>query len=262
MTGESRSMAMVRAVICGCGLLLAGCGPTSATLRNLSSGDLPCGQSDIGVYGRTTSNDVDEWTATCKGQLYMCTRPSSGGDAECTPQGRQSDNVETPKSSNAPSPRAIAPVGAAGFSFGAPLEEAQTLCEAAGHSWSPSGKEWSCSAAPTSVGFEAIVNIRVCEGQTCAISLIHRPQENWAAFIADTKDRLVSKYGPPTESDDMVPRLCRPPQEFVACIDRGELKLRFAWAWPTGERVALVVGRFLGQTSTVRIDYGRIRSSL
>lgn len=245
----------------GCWLLVLGCGPTSATLRNLSSGDLPCGQSEIGVYGRTTNNGVDEWTATCKGELFTCTRPSDGGDAECNPVGRQSQNAATSKPASSP-PRAIAPSGAAGFTFGTSLEEAQRICESAGHSWSQSGKEWTCSAPPTPVGFDAVVNVRICPDHVCAISLVHRPEADWVAFIADTKERLVARYGPPTESDDTVPNLCRSSQEFVKCIDRGELKLRFAWAWPTGERVALVVGRFLGQTSSVRIDYGRISSTL
>jgi hypothetical protein len=262
MTRWAGSKAKARAVIGGFGFLLAGCGPSSATLRNVSSGDLPCGQADIGVYGRTTKDHVDEWTATCKGQLYTCTRPSGGGDADCTPQGTRSDNVTTPTPPSAPPPPETAPQGAAGFSFGASPQDAQKVCEAADQTWSQSGKEWACSGAPKSVGFDAAVNVRICSGQVCAISLIHSPKEDWAAFIADTKDRLVEKYGPPTESDDLVPRLCRPRQEFVACIDRAELKLRFTWAWPTGERVALVVGRFLGEPSTVRIEYGRIRSAL
>jgi hypothetical protein len=241
--------------------LVASCGPSSATLRNVSSGDMPCGQAEIGVYDRTTTNEVDEWTATCKGQLYTCTRPSAGGDAHCTSQGEQSHNVVAPEARNEP-PQAAAPEGVAGFLLGAKLEDAQRTCEAAGHQWAAAGKEWACSAAPTSVGFDVIVNIRACSGEVCGISLIHRPEQNWVRFIGETKDRLVEKYGPPTESADMVPRLCRPPLEFEACVDRGELKLRFAWAWPTGQRVALVVGRFLGQASTVRVEYARIRTAL
>jgi hypothetical protein len=228
----------------------------------LSSADVPCGQSEIGVYDRTTHEGVDEWTATCNGQLFTCTRKRGSGDAECSPLGERSDNVSAPKPQTARAPRAAAPDGAAGFAFGTSLEEAQKTCEAAGYGWSPSGNEWTCSAAPMSVGFEAVVNVRACSGQVCAISLIHRPQEDWPAFIGETKDRLVAKYGVPTESDDMVPRTCRAPREFAACIERGELKLRFSWAWPSGERVALVAGKFGNETGSVRLDYGRIRSAL
>lgn len=247
----------------GCGVLLVACGPSSSTLRSLSSADVPCGQSEIGVYDRTTHQGVDEWTAACKGQLFTCTRTRGSGDAECKPLGAQSDNVATAAPARSTRvPHAVAPAGAAGFSFGTSLEDAQRTCESAGYGWSPAGNEWACSAAPVSVGFDAVVHVRACSGQVCAISLVHRPQEDWPAFIGETKDRLVAKYGAPTESEDLVPRLCSPPQEFAACVERGELKLRFAWAWPSGERVALVVGKFGGEAGTVRLDYGRIRSAL
>ena len=243
------------------------CRPPAATV---SSGQIGCDPSSISISNQDVSSGFGEstetWIAECEGKRFYCSRLTtsggkySAGSAQVSCKEALSD-AAAPASATGAAPaieRGAAPLGAAGFNFGAELTEARQACEAAGNKWQARGVDYDCSGPASSLGFDADVVLRVCTGKICGISLSHRPKANWIGFVGDLKDRLVDKYGAPDKAEDMVTRDCKDEAAFAACLDAGTLTLRFDWRWPTGQRVALVVGQLRGaQAASVLIEYSK-----
>jgi hypothetical protein len=244
-------------VVVGC---LSGCRQSPATL---SSGQIGCDPSHIDIsqdeFHPGFFENSQSWVAECGGKRFYCSKLNReyGSQVSCK-EALDEPKGSTPKAEAKPTQASgLAPTGAAGFTLGDEISNEQRACEGAGLKWEAAGREFSCSGAVTSLGFDALVTLRACGSKVCGITLRHRPT-SWMSFVADVKDKLQGKYGPPVEADDWVPGGCRDEDSFAQCLESGQLHLRYGWSWSTRERVALVVGQAqTGGSATVRIEYSK-----
>lgn len=230
-----------------------------ATLESKSAGHIGCLPSEVKV--RAESEDggfmqsVTTWIAACKGHEYVCTEVlTSGEDAtnsqvHCQPrqtnagepsqveaQSRQGTPTSTQSARLAPD--GPPPVGAAGFEFGVSVVEARSSCESAGHSWTEaSSNAGLCSGSPQPLGFAAKVLVQFCDGKSCGLAVIHRPESRWADSWVGIYRALSSKYGESMQRDVALPQACLTEARFAECVASGRAKGGHKWKWQTGERV-------------------------
>jgi hypothetical protein len=199
------------------------------------------------------------WTAECRGNHYFCTRTvhRDGRDEfSCVEQSDSSPfyadthhpgKKKSPEASRSddPAKEAIEPfTTVAGFEFGSGVEATRTVCEGAGHTWHQTKEKLAtCSGAGVDVGFTAQVSLTFCEAKLCGVTLRHRPESGWLSSLAEIKRSLVAKYGEPGDSGAMIPGECHTESEFVGCLETGRMAPRYAWRWPSGERLRMIVGK-------------------
>jgi len=230
------------------------------------------------------SQSSETWTAECNGRTFICSQLNStsagivsNGQSATTValnssnvgcHERLADTASSAHSSSAAAatvarsaaqPTGPAPTGGAGFELGAEPGTERQACEAAGNTWgAPIKGRATCSGPAAELGFSADVAIKFCSGKACIITIHHRPESEWSGTFAELKGKLVQKYGPPQESEAVVPPGCRTETELVECVTNRGVRLHFSWSWPTGERVILSLGKSEPESdAAVRIDYTR-----
>ena len=151
--------------------------------------------------------------------------------------------------------KAEPPKSAAGFDFGSDPAKVRKDCEVAGYTWTaPSEKTGVCSGPATDVGFAASVRVDFCDGKSCRVTLVHRPESRWAAIFTDLRESLTKKYGEPRLLSGSVPEECRETAKFMECLEDGSLRMQFAWSWSTREHIDLSLGKPAKGTGPVAIS--------
>jgi hypothetical protein len=248
------------------------------SVQSRTAGAIGCPPSEIEISDEDTSlgwgSSSDTWVATCRGQRFVCsenTVSSSGkysasvdSDIACHPELSEAGSAPSPAagSRDAAKPEAAGtqhepPTTAGGFGFGQDVETIQKNCESAGKIWTADSKAGTCSGTVADVGFEALVRVDFCRKRNCRVTLEYQPKSEWVATFADLKEKLANKYGPPKSSTTAIPDGCRKEREFVDCLEKEELRLKFNWSWTTRETVDLTIGKPENGSGPVaiRIDY-------
>jgi hypothetical protein len=254
-------------------------GACHASRESVSSGQIGCDPSQISISESEThlgwGDNSETWVAECEGRRFYCSRLNTAtggkyGGMSSQVSCKEALSQASSEGSNGPTgwtetatERGPVPAGGAGFTLGADLAHEQTACEAAGNQWQQVGAESTCSGPASPLAFAAQLTLRACGDKVCSISVRHRPPDHWMTFVSDLKARLAEKYGAPSEADEMVPRYCNDETAFARCLDGGEVRLRFGWKWPSGERVALIVAQLRkGTPAAVYIEYSKRSDSL
>lgn len=274
-----------RIAVLGCllvGLGVAACRPSR---ESMSAGQVGCNPNEIEISNEDSSTgwgqSSETWTAVCAGRVFICSQNTSSSSGVAVTgttvspvivSGHDSVSCHEQLASvpSAPSaaaaaaaarpvvaPTAAAPSGGAGFLLGAAPDATQQVCEAAGNTWeAPNKGRAQCSGPAADLGFPADVAIKFCSGKACMITVHHRPTSEWSGTFSELKGKLTEKYGAPSESQAVVPPVCRSEAGFVECVTEKGVRLHFAWSWPTGERVILSVGKTEAESdAAIRIDY-------
>jgi len=246
--------------------------------ESVSAGQVGCDPNEIEISDEDSSSGWNQssrsWVATCHGRNFICSELDSAGKdvlvgvVSCHEQQAEEPLVRpraaalgaerSNSASNAPAAKSTAPPsGGAGFTFGGDMGAEQQACEAAGNTWQRANdSHGSCSGAAADLGFAADVKVTFCHERACIITVRHEPDSNFINLMAELKGKLTAKYGAPSESDALVPEGCRSEKEFESCLAEHSLHLKFAWAWPTGERITLEVGKPDGDSeAAIHIDY-------
>jgi len=252
------------------------CTPSRASL---SAGQVGCRPSEITVSEETVGNDgftlsSENWVAECNGRRFICTQINNRGfydrgtgpnvmtnqtDVSCKEEYSGSASSTPAAPATPPPPASAPPKGGAGFELGGKAEAAQAACEAAGQTFQrPDEKTASCSGTAAQLGFPAAVTFKLCGTNVCSIELVHQPAAEWLGIIAELRNGLEVKYGPPREREGEVREECRHKEAFVPCLRSRKLRLRYLWSWPTGERIVLLIGiPPEGGEPAIRLGYSR-----
>jgi hypothetical protein len=192
----------------------------------------------LGVAGG--KNGTSTTTATVNGTAYFC----EGEPTDPVGPGAVASHAP-PAAASVPASSVEPPRGAAGFTFGAPHQEAEAACRASGHSWSQQAEVGTCADAPQPVGFPARVAVRACRGKVCEVTVHAGPADRnehlWRKRYADLKSLLSSKYGAAAEQTAEFPAECR--ETVLACAEQGRVRFEFRWRWATGESVRYFFGK-------------------
>jgi len=228
------------------GLTLTGC---AANLAAASSGQLGCPEHDI-----TISDDTDDyrgtrtWTAECGGRRYFCSAvliTNTSGQLNCTEQTDPKRASASPSASvpAKPAVREAAkepPKGAAGFLFGATAEEGSSVCTTSGHEWKAGAADhYTCSGAPSSIGFPATVTVRFCADKLCAVALQVDAAHQWMSVYAKLSEALTQRYGSPASSVGELGSDCQTESAFESCVMSGGMSLQRVWKWDATSHVSL-----------------------
>ncbi len=257
-----------------------GCRP-SRTAQ--SAGEIGCQPGDITISEETVGHDglysgTENWVAECNGRRFICTEnmrrfgvaTTSGGSAlvtdrnvSCTAEyssssassgtvDRSSDAADAPAA-----PARQPPESGGGFELGASVEAARAACEGAGHEWqSPTPSQATCSDAAVSIGVPTRVELGLCSGNVCRVTLVHEPEASWLTVLSDLRSKLESKYGPPGTRQGRVPENCQSADAFADCVKTRRVRLRYGWTWGSGQSILLLVGMPLeGNVPAIRITY-------
>jgi hypothetical protein len=206
-----------------------------------------------------------QWTATCGAQTYYCSKRTTvssvqafgnngsqsgmatGSSVSCSPGG---DGAASAAPRYAilppvapPSNGVEPPKGAAGFAFGADAGALEQVCSGAGLSWKalPEGR-FSCSGAPTDVGFPVTTAGRLCGGKLCEISLDAAREGDWAQLAeryAKLLGSLTAKYGGPAKQETEALEDCS--DEVQRCFKSGRARTHARWRWPNGHTLDLTL---------------------
>jgi hypothetical protein len=248
-----------------------GCG---ASLPAATSGQIGCPESDITISNEEPGFFNTTWTAECRGKRFYCSRVNTGANSgvhgtmsqiNCTPEVEASSPAPPPQPPAPPPKVTDPPAGAAGFSFGTTANEVSRVCTEAAKAWTPvesDGERFSCSGTVVDIGVPASAGLRFCGKKLCTISLVVAPKDggkNIANSFIALREALSKKYGPPARIDRDVPSECMGDKDMPSCLRDGRARFDFAWRWPTGESVNLVIGRSEqdGGQVAVRVVYAR-----
>lgn len=248
-----------------------------------SAGQIGCSPDEITIsddqYAFGLLQTGESWVAECHGRTFVCSQlnvteggRSLGAHALASEQVSCREAPESPEAQRnqarldaararaaLPTPQGAAPTGAAGFVFGASMAEAESVCNSAGQSWSFDSRDTPrCSGAATDTGFSVSVDVRFCQGKTCAIELLHQTSAHVAERMVELKNKLEAKYGTPQEPGEPIPGECRRNADFLRCLQSGELRLHYGWRWRTGESIDLTAsGTPAERAASLRISYRR-----
>ncbi|HET9934382.1 MAG TPA: hypothetical protein VFQ35_26950 [Polyangiaceae bacterium] len=264
-----------------CLALASGCTPGREAK---TAGQIGCTPDEITIsnheshFGLVQSGDT--WVAECQGRTFVCSQLNEAGNdkgffdslfaseqvscheaPESQEAMRRRITKEVAATEQARRPAPSAPTGAAGFAFGASPEEAAKGCESAGYAWRSGGEgaPSGCSGPAALLGISANVNIRFCEGHTCAITVEHVPRSHWMQGSVSLKANLESKYGPAQESSGIIPEQCRSERGLTRCLESRALTLRYVWRWASGESLEMSVGKpSEAAISAIRLEYRRV----
>jgi len=230
-----------------------GCAPS---VRSLSASLLGCMPSEVEISDVVYDYASKRWTARCGGHEYSCSESRTGAPVRvgAGAGATQTDSAActeaataAPASAGAPpaagSNGAEPPRGAAGFTFGADTGSVEQVCRAAGLAWKAEADDrFSCSGAPTDVGFPVATSGKLCGGKLCSISIDGARDATWAQLVerfARLRSSLTAKYGSPAAQ--ATGRLADCTDDVSACFERGRIKTDAAWRWRTGEALDLVL---------------------
>jgi hypothetical protein len=147
------------------------------------------------------------------------------------------------------------PKGAAGFMFGASLQETQKLCEGANQAWSGADPDFVCSGPVTPTATGGPVAVRLCNAKLCRIVVQSRPTaEAWVSTQAALQKTLEAKYGAPGARDSNVPSECK--QSLPACLADGRASFTSRWAFASGANISFFSGK-KGTDALIEIAYER-----
>lgn len=147
-----------------------------------------------------------------------------------------------------------APVGAAGFQFGASAADLEAVCTAADEQWKAAGAEATCSGAASNVGFSPVVELRFCEGTACVVTLsAAATAATWKDRLKFLRERLVENYGEPSKRKTSVPTDCK--DDIYECLSDRTAHVSFEWTWPDGHFVHLSVGAAPEERPRIRVVY-------
>jgi hypothetical protein len=260
------------------GALLLGCRPSRAAQ---SAGHVGCQPGEVTISDETVGHDgfysgTETWVAECSGRRFICTEnmrrysvPTLNGNAlnedrdvscmeEYSSTSSSSGTVDRSSDDEGPvAPARLPPASGGGFELGSSVQAARTACEDAGHEWQqPSLSQATCSDAAQSIGVPTPVEIALCSGSVCRITLVHQPQGSWLKVLSELRSKLESKYGPPGTREGRVPENCRAADAFVACLEARRVRLRYGWTWGAGQSLLLLVGIPLeSNVPAIRITY-------
>jgi hypothetical protein len=120
---------------------------------------------------------------------------------------------------------------------------------------------FECEGMPESIGLEGVTTLTFCQRQLCGSELVLDPAssgKSYALAFTSLADVLEKKYGSPERRETVVPTDCRDQHELAGCVKEGRARFLRSWAWPTGERITLMLG--LGSEAAslaVRVVYTR-----
>ena len=131
--------------------------------------------------------------------------------------------------------RATAPPrAAAGFEFGATVEQAAETCTRAGGQWQAVPPQATCSKAPASVGFEGPARVSFTDGKVSSVEVAYEVPDAEANAL---KDRYVAaavelrqKYGKPDRVTLAIPPTCS--DQLASCLRAREASASAVWVWP------------------------------
>ena len=129
---------------------------------------------------------------------------------------------------------------------------------AAGHVWAPGEHiDFTCDHAPASVGFEASVGARFCEGKLCDIEIRAREpgKEGLTKQFLGVRHELKKRYGPPTSVESVLPLECQ--SALARCLSEGKAAFRARWIWASRGKLTLSLGG-PEERATLRILYERV----
>lgn len=253
----------------------------SAFSGGAERGEIGCQPGEITISDETVAHDglysgVENWVAECSGRRYICTEnmrrfgvPTANGStlhtdrqvsctAEYSSSVPSSGTVDRSGDEDAPAaPARPAPVSGGGFELGASAETARAACEGAGHQWRlASDSQATCSDAAASIGVPTPVELGLCAGSVCRVTLVHEPEGSWLKVLAELQSKLESKYGPPGTRQGSVPEDCQSADAFVGCVKTRRVRLRYGWSWGSGQTLTLLVGMPLeDNVPAIRISY-------
>lgn len=261
-------------MLAGVALLLGGCRPSRAAQSADHVGCLP---AEITITDETVGYDglyssTETWVAECNDRRFICTenmhrfRVHAGAGMEedrrvnCAAEYSSADSTSgtVDRSSDAPvTPAHEPPASGGGFELGSSVEAARAACEGAGHVWQQaSPSQATCSGAAASIGVPTSVELALCAGSVCRVTLVHEPPSGWLNVLAELRSKLESKYGPPGTRQGHVPENCQAADAFVACLKTRRVRLRYGWTWGSGQSLLLLVGIPLeGNVPAIRITY-------
>jgi hypothetical protein len=132
------------------------------------------------------------------------------------------------------------PKGAAGFLFGATSEEASSVCTTSGHEWKGGAADhYTCSGAPSSIGFPATVTVRFCADKLCAVALQVDAASQWMSAFAKLSEALTQRYGNPASTAGKLGSDCQTESAFEGCVMSGGTSLQRIWKWDAWSHVSL-----------------------
>jgi hypothetical protein len=251
------------------GALATGCTPS---LQSLSANLLGCMPNEVEVSDVTHNYASRRWTARCGGHEYSCSESRTGAPVRVGvgAGATQTDSAACAEAATAapapagPPPAAASngtapPRGAAGFTFGADAGSVEQVCRAAGLAWkAEAGDRFSCSGAPTDVGFPVATSGKLCGGKLCSIRIDGARDATWAQLaerFASLRTSLTAKYGNPAAQATGRREDCN--DDVSACFERGRIKTDAAWRWRSGEAIDLVLdGGAAGARPELWVVYG------
>jgi hypothetical protein len=177
----------------------------------------------LGVAGSNGSTTTS--TATVSGTAYACTgTPAAGAPAA------------TPPTLAAAAAASQPPEGAGGFRFGVTQTDAERACTQKGFTWKKEADGSICSGALVAIGAPAMVRVRFCGDNVCAMHVLATPD---AAQLAAKYDELYkslrSRYGAPLEDREPTSTECA--RDLKSCLASGKAPRGAAWKWPSGFRI-------------------------
>lgn len=173
-------------------------------------------------------------TATVSGNAYYCSDQ------------RSPSVTTTPKPTTAPAPKPLpsaptraVPEGVAGFRLGSSLEQAQKICEGAGHQFSPGDPAAKCSSSVVDLKAPAEVELTFCNDKACGIAVTLTPEAAaLAPFIDSLSKQLTLNYGAKTLNQSNT-KLCSSLDALAQCVLEGNAIVHHEWNWPSKHSVTL-----------------------
>ena len=179
-------------------------------------------------------------TANCrkarggKGREAPPEEPAGGGGNEAAPK----PEVAVPPD---PTSRPEPPSTAAGFKFGATVQQAAETCTSTGGEWQEAAPEATCSKTPVYSGFEGQSRLVFTDGKVSSVRIVREAPDAEANAL---KDRYVAaavelrkKYGRPDRVSLTVPPTCS--DRLASCLRVKQASVSAVWTWPNQFTISL-----------------------
>jgi hypothetical protein len=148
-----------------------------------------------------------------------------------------------------------APTGAAGFPFGASVDQAKTACEGAKKTWTQEGSDtFTCSGAVTPTGTGGTVTLESCGTRLCRVTVVVKPDagEWWDTHKA-LRTKLEEKYGKPAKNHTTGNADCQ--ERLSDCLRDGLAVATSTWTFPGEVSIRLVSGINGEDPAAIRVIY-------
>ncbi|WP_438023142.1 hypothetical protein [Sorangium sp. So ce233] len=136
------------------------------------------------------------------------------------------------------------PRGGGGFVFGTDVAVNEAACARASLTWGAAEPgRFTCSGVLTDFGLKATSALGFCAERLCSVELRAEPRGSTAAGWRDElralRKALEEKYGRPSIQEGSEPPDCAP--DPAHCDESARFARTIRWAWPSGERIDLVL---------------------